>query len=281
MQLIGLCVTRNEADIIGFSLRHASRFCDAIYVLDNGSTDGTWEIVRRIARENSAIVPFERKECVFARGLRAYVHDKVRARYSEKDWFMFLDSDEFLEEDPKPLLSWCNERSYDHVFALQAHFYIVQEDLDKGWFHGNGPIQSFEELPQHYRINNREPRFFRNGHVDWPIYNPDQTFANIHFPTIGRACPRMVVNRHYQYRSKRQIEERIEQRAFVSSATGCFQHHRGKRGLDTYVKDKRRLSHGRGQVIKSSSRDVLLISWYKFKKKIGRTTRRTVERLAP
>ena len=39
-----LLPVRDEADIIGQSLRHMLTWVDAIYVFDNGSVDDTWEI---------------------------------------------------------------------------------------------------------------------------------------------------------------------------------------------------------------------------------------------
>lgn len=38
MKLNAICIIKNEADIIIETLHNALRFCDTIYVFDNGST---------------------------------------------------------------------------------------------------------------------------------------------------------------------------------------------------------------------------------------------------
>ena len=59
MHIHGLCIVKNEADILRQSLQAARAWCDAIYVLDNGSSDGTWELVQDLARDDPAIVPWK------------------------------------------------------------------------------------------------------------------------------------------------------------------------------------------------------------------------------
>jgi glycosyltransferase involved in cell wall biosynthesis len=61
MKIFAIMVVKNEVDIIAHTLRAASEWCDQIYVLDNGSDDGTWEVVEQMARENRAIVAHGRR----------------------------------------------------------------------------------------------------------------------------------------------------------------------------------------------------------------------------
>ena len=49
MHIHALSLIKNEADVIGQSLAAAAAWADCIYVYDNGSDDGTWEIVRELA----------------------------------------------------------------------------------------------------------------------------------------------------------------------------------------------------------------------------------------
>jgi hypothetical protein len=176
---------------------------------------------------------------------------------------IILDSDEFLEEDPRPLLSRCNKQGYNSVLALRAHFYIVNEDIEKPWFKNKCSIDSFGQLPSYYKINNREPRLFKNEkNVKWPAYKDNNTFANIQFPLNGKVCPKMIVIRHYQYRSCEQVENRIRQRSEIYLKTGRFSHHKNLRGLDTYIKDKNKdaLDYAKNEKkIKSSYKDILFI----------------------
>ena len=55
MKLNAICIIKNEADIILETLNNALRFCDTIYVFDNGSTDGSWELICEKALNNKRI----------------------------------------------------------------------------------------------------------------------------------------------------------------------------------------------------------------------------------
>ena len=44
MKIYSLLVVKNEADIIAHTLTDAARWSDKIIILDNGSTDGTWDM---------------------------------------------------------------------------------------------------------------------------------------------------------------------------------------------------------------------------------------------
>jgi glycosyltransferase involved in cell wall biosynthesis len=59
MKIHALSVVKNEVDIIEDTLRAAVSWADSIYVLDNGSHDGTWEAVQKLGRELPAVVPYK------------------------------------------------------------------------------------------------------------------------------------------------------------------------------------------------------------------------------
>src|SRR5215469_2313613 len=59
VKIHGLCIVKNETDILEESLASALRWCDHIYIFDNGSTDGTWELVKNLAIEHPQIVPYK------------------------------------------------------------------------------------------------------------------------------------------------------------------------------------------------------------------------------
>lgn len=55
LSVAGLMLVRDEADIIEESVRHLCEQADAVYVLDNRSTDGTTEILRSLRQEGLPI----------------------------------------------------------------------------------------------------------------------------------------------------------------------------------------------------------------------------------
>jgi len=241
--LYGVCIVKNEADIITFSLTHASRFCKAIYVLDNGSTDDTWERVTALSARNPAIVPFEKKACRYGVGLRGYIYNRVRREFKEGDWVLILDSDEFLENDPEPDIAYCEGRGFELIFTLQAQFYVTPRDFEKPWYRkGHDSIDSFEVLPAHFQINYSEPRLFKHtSSLEWPDLDDRGNPTQISYPNgLGKRSPRKVVNRHYQYRSIPQMRQRLALRSRVHLETGRFKHNR-EEDFQTYIRDDRRL----------------------------------------
>jgi predicted O-methyltransferase YrrM len=56
MNLIGIVMVRNEADIVRLSLlHHLSQGLDRVLVIDNGSTDGTAEILARVSQDDPRV----------------------------------------------------------------------------------------------------------------------------------------------------------------------------------------------------------------------------------
>ena len=243
INLYAICLVKNEEDIISLCLTHASHYCRIIYVLDNGSSDRTWERVKALSARNHKIVPFERKSCQFGEGLRGYVFNKIRDRFKPGDWVMILDADEFLEKDPLPYIRTCAVRGVDLIFTLQAQFYITSIDLEHAHIrNGCDTISSFEVLPQYYLINWREPRIFQyNPKLEWPDLDEDGNPTQIHYPRgLKRRSRNTVVNRHYQYRSLPQMQKRLELRSNIFKCTGRFKHNRVKDYL-CYIHNHRRL----------------------------------------
>src|SRR5579864_5160597 len=129
-KLYGLCLVKNEDDIIAQSLTYAAQYCDRIFVLDNGSTDETWGIVQLLAQHNKAVVPFKQTSKPFSNGLRAMVYNAMHRDLSEDDWWLILDSDEFLAEDPRPVIETALKEGADIVKTWHIQFCFTEKDLE-------------------------------------------------------------------------------------------------------------------------------------------------------
>ena len=56
-QIHCIMLTKNEADVIACCLQAALKWADFIYIYDNYSTDGTWEILQSLQSER--IIPWK------------------------------------------------------------------------------------------------------------------------------------------------------------------------------------------------------------------------------
>jgi glycosyltransferase involved in cell wall biosynthesis len=209
MDIHGITIVRDEADVIAQSLRAATAWCDHIYVLDNGSTDGTWEIVQDLARTHEEVIPHKKWQGPFTESLRGEIFRHFRPhRSTPGDWWCRLDADEFYIDDPRIFLRKV-PATYGNVWSSHFNFYFTGKDLrhyeeDPSHYTSDTPI---EERLRYYRNNWSELRFFRDdGELVWQEGRP--------WPdALGRVYPVRIWLKHYQYRSPEQIERRLKRRA--------------------------------------------------------------------
>jgi glycosyltransferase involved in cell wall biosynthesis len=280
-QLFALSVVKNEADIIELCLRHASQFCDRVFLLDHESDDSTWARVRSLACENRKVIPVGQIGGTYAHGHKALLFDKVRDGFDEGDWVLILDADEFLEVNPKPLLRECNESGNDAIRFRMAQFFVTDLDVGATWFERDAeePVSSLAELPSYYRIDHTINRMFRYSEdVRWRIYDQSGDFAQRGFPEgPWNLSSKRLVSRHYQYRSKAQMRKRLRVRTEARRKTGCFEHNSD---LDwkQYVQDHRDLREASPQEVITPSLRERVKLWNK-RHKVGRRLRRAGRRV--
>ena len=217
-RIYGLMIAKNEADIIEQSLAHALGHCDKIIVMDNMSTDGTWELAEAVARRfPGRVVAHCRLEQKFHDRLRAIAYNAFRHELTAKDWWLRLDADEFMNSNPAATLDLANREGADFVRANQMEFALTDLDIaaiERGEDNRSRPI---EQRRRYYRVKWREFRFFRNDPAT--VWN---TKENAQFPqnlSKERICSEAVFNRHYAHRDIDQIKARIAVRAGSLSFT--------------------------------------------------------------
>lgn len=202
MKLNAICMVKNEADVIKEALLNAITFCHRIYVFDNGSTDGTWELVQLLANRHKQIVIAAHSDEVFKNQLRNRVYNMYNHNYSNEDWWYILDADEMLSADPKPLLKEAAIKGYDMLRVWQAQFYFT--DRDKESYELEDHSQPVTERRRFYRINWREPRFFKNQqNTKW-----SEAITGRLPPFCKRYYYKSPICRHYAQRTPQQITER-------------------------------------------------------------------------
>lgn len=204
MKVNAICMVKNEADIIIEALANALRFCHRIYVFDNGSTDGTSELIDQFIEHNPRVVLASRSDEVFKNQLRNRVYNMYHHLYSDHDWWYILDADELLAHDPRPMLMAASKSGADCMRVWQAQFYLTDKDME-------GFEQEDKTLPvtqrrRYYRINWREPRFFKNKQNEqW-----SESISGRIPPHCGKYYYRSPICCHYAQRDPEQIRQRVQ-----------------------------------------------------------------------
>ena len=89
-----ISIVRNEADVVGLTLQHHLRQgVEAILIADNGSTDGTLDILHEFARDHPVYVLSDTWP-VWDQAVKTTLLANI-ARRAGADWIMPFDADEF------------------------------------------------------------------------------------------------------------------------------------------------------------------------------------------
>jgi len=97
MRLVAIACVKNEIDIIEAFARHTLAIVDHLVVLDNGSGDGTSDVLRALAKEGLPLEIVEDPSLGMHqwRRMTHLMREWALGRYGA-DWVLALDGDEFL-----------------------------------------------------------------------------------------------------------------------------------------------------------------------------------------
>lgn len=219
MKIFAIMLVKDEADIVQSVILDAKRWADRIFVLDNGSTDGTWEEVLSLA--DDTVVAWKQDFRPYHNGLRADVYNAFKGEAQAGDWWCFkLDADEFYVDDPREFLSGVSAK-YDLVAKKSLDYFITHEDIAEHNF--TGSFEADKPFIRHILGGcYSEPRFFREHKgIKWRAV-PEEHYP----PYAGLLSPQTILVRHYQFRSPTQMQKRLDIRnaAAVKSGGKSFRH---------------------------------------------------------
>ena len=209
MKIHGICFVKNEADVIAQTLSSAAMWCDYIYVVDNNSSDRTWEIVVDLATQYAQIIPYRKEPRAFYDGMRGEVFHAFRDRAQPDDWWCRLDADEFYIDNPRTFLRQV-PAVYQAVWAASFQYYFTDKDLA---LYERYPDAFADEVPvekkcRFYCNDWSENRFFRyDRKLVWDIEDRSRSW-----PYFGAIYPKRIRLKHFQYRSPQQMEKRMATR---------------------------------------------------------------------
>jgi glycosyltransferase involved in cell wall biosynthesis len=98
MNLVGMMWNRNEGDILEETLTDALRHVDSIFVADDWSTDGSWDIIQSVAKAHPDKVEYiQRAPDPTDPAQRNALLRRIRERYKPEDtWVQVIESDMFI-----------------------------------------------------------------------------------------------------------------------------------------------------------------------------------------
>ena len=231
MKVYSLLVVKDEVDIVGLSLKDACRWSDKVIVIDNGSSDGTWELTQQLATLETKIVPFLRYEGPFHIGLRAQAFKAFRHEMGLRDWWCVrLDADELYPGDVRTFLKhipwWCRT-----VKKSSTDYVITHEDLDENLLSGNFENDR-KNILYHLPDHREERRFMR--HSPFLVWLNRWRYPH----PWGFVAKKRIPVDHYQYRSVEQMQRRYANRQ-QAKANGCgsFSHEKGT-GWQDYLRHR-------------------------------------------
>jgi glycosyltransferase involved in cell wall biosynthesis len=201
-KLFGLCFAKNEEDIITDSVTHAAGFCDKVFLVDNASTDCTWEIVKGL--KLNKVVPVCSKDFVFRDYLRLRFMETRKEELGLNNWWYVFDADEFLSENPLDAIAQAEEEGADCIAVKVINFLLTREEVRGA--QESGRQETWRDR-KHYILYESGPiKFFKNTrYVDYGIC------GSIPFGLI-KECSRRLLMKHYPCRSLAQLEKRVHTR---------------------------------------------------------------------
>jgi glycosyltransferase involved in cell wall biosynthesis len=198
-KLFGVCFVKNEEDIISDSVEHAAQFCDKVFVVDNASTDRTWEIVKGLKLAN--LVPVCSKDFVFRDYLRLRFMDTKKEDLGLNNWWYVFDADEFLLDDPFAAIAKAEEEGADCIAVNVINFRLTKEEIRDA--EENGRHETWRDR-KHYVLYESGPvKFFKNTQY------ADYIICDFRPLGITKECSQRLFMKHYPYRSLAQIKKRV------------------------------------------------------------------------
>ena len=196
MRLYGFMTVRNEADIVAESVTHNMRHLDAMAVTDNGSDDGTWDILQDVAEQDGRVHLFRDDTPISTRVFRraAMAVGRIGFRRRRGDWAVQCDCDELHESDVRAVCE--ASAGCDLIYGRKWNFTLLPDTPIDG--------AARERIRWYYPRPHAEHRAYRNPR--WYYVRDVARRRGL------KTSDSFLDLAHYQYRSPEQVSARLATR---------------------------------------------------------------------
>lgn len=173
MRITGILLVKDEDLYVGSAVRNVLEFCDEFIAVDNGSQDGTSEILRRMAAGSGCKFAYHRADHP------SLSHELIAPLAGTDTWVFAVDGDEIY--DPSGLRRFrtrLESGEFDRDWVVFGNVLNARRlDLAAGFVAGHlaPPCRSMTKLynfkaieawegPCHERLHGGRPRFRRGFH---------------------------------------------------------------------------------------------------------------------
>ncbi len=204
-------LVKNESDVLESTLRHTVRQgVDKLLVVDNGSTDGTLEILERLTEELPLHVGFDREVAYFQSEKMTYLARWAASRGA--DWVVPIDADEF----------WFSTEG-----TLAEHLRSTSDDILEAELHNLFPIPTNEEpngIAGPLRFDHHRQMLRKTALRAHPL--AWLAMGNHHGLRPGMTGGGLRIA-HLPWRSERQFTNKVRQGAAALAAARSLKPHEG------------------------------------------------------
>jgi len=184
-------VVKDEADIVGHAIRHLlGQGVDRVIAIDNGSTDGTIELLDQIAGEDVRVHVGTDRQAAFMQGRKVSYLAHLAWR-AGADWVIPFDADEFWFAPGMPVTDFLRGTSA-HIVSCAMHDVTPTAESEELVFGDGRPVHVDATPRRLHKVA------FRTSHWQW--------IADGNHALIGRQPDGSGLRLlHYNYRSLSQI----------------------------------------------------------------------------
>lgn len=214
MSILGYMIVRNEADIIGEVISYYRHHQIPLCVVDNGSTDGTWEILLEKRDLLASLLRHETEDYDLSEMLQLAVQ---RCQSLGPTWMLHVDADHFYDyhaefDSFQSMVEAAEDASANCIQFSEYTFFVTS--LDEVF------VPSAQERMRYYAYHDGlpQPRLFKN------LPGVDTHTGGGHRVVYDNAPVRVFpfsgALRHYPFRTIEQAARKLRERRARYSTKG-------------------------------------------------------------